>query len=498
VNGNKENRRSQFREKLGQLRHDLKTPVGHIIGYSEMLEEEFEDTPWDEFTRDLGNIRMSGDRLVAQIEDFLGPDKSSLDQLNLSNVQFQLRIQLNHISGYCELLIELAEEEGRTELLTDLSRIAQASNNFASIVERKLVPAAFFEQSDQETDGVSQSVEPDIAKDQSLTLVSNNLGEGGDILVVDDNAVNLDLLSRRLGRQGYQTTVVNSGEQALEILQERSFELILLDLVMPGMSGLDVLKRLKSDSVLRAIPVIILSALDDMEKIVNCVLLGADDYVFKPFNPVLLKARISASLEKYRLRRQALPHLRIFISSPGDVIPERRIVRSVINQLNEEMSDLVILSPMFWEDEPLLASDTFQSQIHPARDADIYVGIFWSRLGSPLPDHIRRPDGTQYLSGSEYEFEDAMAGHDENGKPDILVYRKTSEPIIGLSDREAVMEKLNQMERLEGFTEKWFMSDDGKSFTGAFHGFDEETAFEDQFYNHLKKLVLNQLSVATT
>ena len=321
----------------------------------------------------------------------------------------------------------------------------------------------------------------------------NYLGEGGNLLVVDDNPTNCDLLERRLSRQGYKATSVTSGKKALELLDNDQFDLILLDLLMPEMDGIEVLHRLKANSRWRNIPVIILSALDDMEMIVKCVLLGAEDYIFKPFNPVLLKARIAANLEKFRLRRQQVPKLQIFISSPGDVIPERKIVRRLINELNEELVDRVFLTPIFWEDEPLLASDTFQAQIYPARESDIYIGIFWSRLGSPLPENIKREDGSRYLSGSEYEFEDAMMGFRENGKPDILVYKKMAEPMVGLNDKGLIMSRLEQNERLDDFVRHWFMTEDGESYIGAFHGFQTDEQFEDMISKHLRKLVLKQL-----
>ena len=95
---------------------------------------------------------------------------------------------------------------------------------------------------------------------------------------------------------------------------------------------------------------------------------------------MLLRARIAASLEKHRLRVQQALRLSVFISSPGDVVPERRIVRQIINGLNEELTGQVYLMPIFWEEEPLLASETFQSQIHPPRETDIYLGIFQQRL----------------------------------------------------------------------------------------------------------------------
>src|SRR5210317_1714875 len=135
---------------------------------------------------------------------------------------------------------------------------------------------------------------------------------------------------------------------------------------------------------------------------VQCILHGAEDYIAKPFNPILLTARINACLEKVRLRRNAARQIKVFISSPGDVIPERLIVKSVLGRLNDEFTGRALMIPILWEEEPLLASDTFQAQIHPPRETEIYIGILWSRIGSPLPDTIIRPDGTIYDSGTAF------------------------------------------------------------------------------------------------
>lgn len=483
---------SSFKELLANIRHDLKTPVGHILGYSEMLVEDLEENPWQEFQQDLEKIHSSGNKLLSLIEDLLGASKTKVDDIDVVNVEYQLRMQLNHISGYCEMLQELAEEEGRDEVLTDLNHISEAARNFTIILADKVsISALSLEDPVRKQEALSHGTTPELSNPEKVQFSS--LGEGGNILIVDDNAANLELLTRRLNRNGYQTQAVDSGEKALDLLKNQCFDLILLDLIMPQMSGIDVLHHLKSDHKLRNIPVIILSALDDIDQIVQCILLGADDYVFKPFNPVLLKARIVASLEKFRLRQNQVPRLEVFISSPGDVIPERKVVRGVINNLNEELSDRVRISPVFWEDEPLLASDTFQAQIHPAKNSDIYIGIFWSRLGSPLPESITRKDGTLYNSGSEYEYEDAYYGYQKNGKPEILVYRKTSEAFVSLSSRENALSSLEQFEKVDKFIERWFIDPEDGSYSGAYHCFEELVDFEGIIYKHLKKLVLNQL-----
>lgn len=131
----------------------------------------------------------------------------------------------------------------------------------------------------------------------------------GVILVVDDNENNRDLLARRLSRQGHQVTTAETGRQALELLNREKFDLIVLDIMMPEMNGYEVLEYLKAHPGLRHIPVIMISAIDDLDSIARCIELGAEDYLFKPFNPVLLKARVGASLEKKRLRDQERAYL---------------------------------------------------------------------------------------------------------------------------------------------------------------------------------------------
>lgn len=121
------------------------------------------------------------------------------------------------------------------------------------------------------------------------------------LLVVDDNEMNLDLLARRLRREGYRIDTAENGRVALEKIAEHCFDLILLDIMMPEMNGYEVLEHLKSHPRWQYIPVIVISAADDMENIVKGIELGAEDYLPKPFNPMLLKARIRASLEKKQL-----------------------------------------------------------------------------------------------------------------------------------------------------------------------------------------------------
>jgi serine phosphatase RsbU (regulator of sigma subunit) len=127
-------------------------------------------------------------------------------------------------------------------------------------------------------------------------------GSPARILVVDDNEMNRDMLARRLLRQGYAVDVAENGRRALERAREAKYDLMLLDVMMPELDGRQVLAEWMQDAVLRNTPVVMISASDETETVAHCIELGADDYLPKPFNPVVLKARVGASLEKKRLR----------------------------------------------------------------------------------------------------------------------------------------------------------------------------------------------------
>jgi phosphoserine phosphatase RsbU/P len=122
------------------------------------------------------------------------------------------------------------------------------------------------------------------------------------ILVVDDIEYNRDLLARRLVRRGYTVDLANDGAEALRRLRARAYDLLILDLMMPILDGYSVLNAVRTDAALRTIPVIVVSALNELESVVRCIELGAEDYLIKPINTVLLHAKVDACLERKRLR----------------------------------------------------------------------------------------------------------------------------------------------------------------------------------------------------
>jgi class 3 adenylate cyclase len=139
--------------------------------------------------------------------------------------------------------------------------------------------------------------------------------EPGRVLVVDDNKVSRLLLARGLEQQGHHVTFAENGRQALDLMHGQPFDVVLLDVMMPELDGEQVLAHLTREHELRDIPVIMISASDELDSVVRCIELGAEDYLTKPLNAVLLKARLGASLEKKRLRDQQRELIRKFATA---------------------------------------------------------------------------------------------------------------------------------------------------------------------------------------
>ena len=140
-------------------------------------------------------------------------------------------------------------------------------------------------------------------------------GEKGDLLVVDDNRVNRLLVARTLEQFGHRVAFAENGRQALAALRNRPADLVLLDIEMPEMNGYQTLEALRADPKLRDIPVVMMSSVDEVDSVARCIEMGAEDYLFKPVNAVLLRARVAASLEKKRLRDQQRELFRKFATA---------------------------------------------------------------------------------------------------------------------------------------------------------------------------------------
>ncbi len=281
-------------DPAAQLRHDLRTPLNHIIGYAEMLLEELEGRDKPELVTGLAALRADARQLLGLLNEVLARGRAG--SADLAAARDTLGPQLERIRSAGEALRRQAAEEGSGSLLPDLDRVRSATERLGELLDHGGAPTA---------DARARQAAADAGSDASPPAQAR-----GVILVVDDNDDNRDMLARRLRRQGYEVLTAAGGRAALETLAARPLDLVLLDVMMPDLDGYAVLQRLKADPGLRDIPVLMISALDELDSVVRCIQLGAEDYLGKPFDPVLLQARIGACLEKKRLHDQEARHRR--------------------------------------------------------------------------------------------------------------------------------------------------------------------------------------------
>ena len=330
------------------LKHDLRTPLNHIIGYCEMLLEEAEDQPQQTFIVDLERIHSAGRRLLSIINDLVDPAKSPPYKADPNLLHHEVRTPLNQIIGYAEMLQEEAREQGRPAVVADLEKILSAARALLGLVVENFVGPeagpvlAATQPAASATVFIRRpAVDPAPMRPASPESQAPPGQLGSSILVVDDDEANRTMLARRLVRLGYKVTLAENGRRALEALQAEPFDLMLLDIQMPELNGYEVLERVKDTPFLRDIPVIVLSASDETARVARCIEMGAEDYLPKPFDPVLLQARIGVSLEKKRLRDREVSYLRqieeekqrsddlLHIILPHDVAEELKTTRAV-------------------------------------------------------------------------------------------------------------------------------------------------------------------------
>ena len=295
------------------LRQEVQAPATAVTEFLDMIIEDARRLQLSPVLPDLDRMRGASVQLNTFVRSVIANSSSerhegeSVEEFN-RRLRHDLRTPLNAIKGYSELLIEDMEADRTHPLRDDLMKLRDFADQLLGQIDSMAALAGQRGEGQSGADGRAKErgdVLADVLRAAAPLPLSAALQEAmqsSRILVIDDNAADRGVLERRLTREGRKVSTAATGAAALDLVAEQEFDLILLDLIMPEMSGFEVLRRLKAAEHTADIPVIVISALDELDSVVRCIEAGAEDYLTKPFNPILLRARIGASLERKWLR----------------------------------------------------------------------------------------------------------------------------------------------------------------------------------------------------
>lgn len=295
-----------------RLRHDLRAPVNHLLGYSQLLIEDAQETGVDHGVAQFEQVVVLGKEILKEIELSLPSTDPDASEQRLAELQGNLKPWLGKIR---ETLTSLSLDKSSPQF-ADVQRLLQATEKLSRFASTGSLDA------------------PGTALPSAATAEAGS-EQSGHLLVVDDDAANRDVLARMLQRLKYRVSLAASGAEAIELVGKNSYDLVLLDILMPGINGYEVLKHLRSSNP--DLPVIVISALNEVESVVRCISMGAEDYFQKPFEAVLLRARISSALDRQRYRRQYVLQRRL--ASLGEVTAG--IAHEIKNPLNFVLNSAV-------------------------------------------------------------------------------------------------------------------------------------------------------------
>jgi class 3 adenylate cyclase/CheY-like chemotaxis protein len=355
---------------LSKIRHDLKTPLNQIIGYAEMLLEDAEAAGSEDVAALLRRLLETAHSCLDLQGKFLNRPAEEVTSATWEDLQAE---QSSRTSAMTDLLRLVRHEPAAMDSAADLDRIALAVQNLRTLAREaparwrnpdaapapeKTTPAdpapTVARSTGIRIPGVLKS-KPVFTNAELLETEGKAGAARGRILVVDDNETNRDMLSRRLEREGYQLEVAADGAECLRRLEEERFDLILLDIIMPGLDGFEVLKCIRANAAWSETAVIMISALDQIESVVRCIEMGAEDYLPKPFDPVLLRARIGAILERKRLRdedrHRAVQMESALREAELQKAAAEKMLRNILPlKVASELRERGTVEPMYFED----------------------------------------------------------------------------------------------------------------------------------------------------
>jgi sigma-B regulation protein RsbU (phosphoserine phosphatase) len=323
-----------------------RTQVNHIIGYSGIFRQDAIEARREDVASIFSAIADSALALREPLDTLLG-----------SEAGLPLRdIDLDHeIYGILYAIIALVQDvkvkahaAGLNDLSTETDRLLDASNTILEIIAAE----------DEVPEAQAAIVSPPRQALESSQVPAASLP--GRILVVDDNLFNREMLARNLERQGHIVRAAADGLAALELLRSESFDVAIIDVMLPGMNGYQLLERIRAEEALKGVHTIVISALEDTQIIARCIQLGAEDYLPREFEPVILRARIESCLEKKRMKEEQELFVSALVDAQGKLSSELRGGAAYVRSLLPVRLVFPELS-IDWEFEPSasLGGDVF-------------------------------------------------------------------------------------------------------------------------------------------
>jgi len=393
---------SERRALIAHTRHELRTPLNAVIGYSEMLLEDACQRGRSLLVPDLYRIHEAGLQLNALVNDILDPGKieSALSDPGFGGIEGRLRSRLRApldiVIARSGALLDLARSTHYDDSLADLTHIRQAGTELQSILARgvPLVENRFNSSASGPPSSTAYSFLSTVFTTSSASRrlrPTAPAADGASLLVVDDQETNRDILSRYLRRHGHQVTAATGGREALTLLADHRFDLILLDVVMPDMNGYEVLEALKSNDSLNRIPVILISALDDTLGKVEAFRAGGVDYVTKPFQAEEVIARVENQLRLSRLQQDLARQNEELLQKNKELTLAQKRTDMVFSALAEALPGTV-LDGKYRLDEKIGAGGfgaVYRGR-HLGLDQPVAIKIFRPTSGNDTTDALER------------------------------------------------------------------------------------------------------------
>tara|TARA_B100001123_G_scaffold350982_1_gene401692 strand:+ start:2377 stop:3831 length:1455 start_codon:yes stop_codon:yes gene_type:complete len=332
---------------LTQIKQEFTTPADAIFDYIEIVEKGIKEANL-EASDELNQIKAGGERLIEEYEiafkENTGPKATNQKKTpeEYSELRHNLRTPLNAVIGYSEILIEDLEEHLSEETVKDLKSIIDLARETEKAIEKFVdyIRGALLE-GNQELESAEALFKSLGSIDYSIDL-NENLKDS-DILIVDDNKTNCEVLERRLTLQGLNCRTSYDGNSALKEVESKVPDLILLDVILPDINGLELLKTFREKYSRDDLPVIMVSAFNDVDSIAKCIQLGAQDYLPKPLNGTILLAKVISSLERkfFRERERELVN-ELHIQATTDQLTgifNRRVVFESLENAYKELQE---------------------------------------------------------------------------------------------------------------------------------------------------------------